>query len=91
MLGGCWELMGKVVGVVWRWWSGVENGEERVSGVGGKTWEGRGSGVEVVEWSGEWGREGEWGWRENLVLEGNSARELLVHRKPNVLKNCRTP
>nr|GFB99556.1 hypothetical protein [Tanacetum cinerariifolium]GFC02199.1 hypothetical protein [Tanacetum cinerariifolium] len=28
--------------------------------------EGRGSGVEVVEWSGEWGREGEWGWRENL-------------------------
>nr|GFD34678.1 hypothetical protein [Tanacetum cinerariifolium] len=38
MLGGCWELMGKGVGVVWRWWSGVENGEERVSGVGGKTW-----------------------------------------------------
>nr|GEZ55267.1 zinc finger, CCHC-type [Tanacetum cinerariifolium]GEZ57165.1 zinc finger, CCHC-type [Tanacetum cinerariifolium] len=22
MLGGCWELTGKVVGVVWRWWSG---------------------------------------------------------------------
>nr|GEX25755.1 hypothetical protein [Tanacetum cinerariifolium] len=47
MLGGCWELMGKVVGVVWRWWSRVENGEERVSGVGGKTWY-KGMGLVVV-------------------------------------------
>nr|GEV29455.1 hypothetical protein [Tanacetum cinerariifolium] len=26
MFSGCWELMGKVVGVVWRWWSGGKTG-----------------------------------------------------------------
>nr|GFC54015.1 hypothetical protein [Tanacetum cinerariifolium] len=26
-----------------------------------------GSGVEVVEWSVEWGRGGEWGWREKRL------------------------
>nr|GFA86356.1 hypothetical protein [Tanacetum cinerariifolium] len=50
--------MGKVVGVVWRWWSGLEIG--RRGGVLRACWllgidgEGRGSGVEVVEWAGKW-------------------------------------
>nr|GFB79403.1 hypothetical protein [Tanacetum cinerariifolium] len=25
MLGGCWEVMGKMMGVVGEWWSGLES------------------------------------------------------------------
>nr|GFA90304.1 hypothetical protein [Tanacetum cinerariifolium] len=48
---GCWELMGKVVGVVWRWWSGLKSRRRGVNVLAGnkvigvnsshlKTWEG---------------------------------------------------
>nr|GEX62998.1 hypothetical protein [Tanacetum cinerariifolium] len=32
---GCWELMGKVVGVVWRWWSGLESRRKGVNVLAG--------------------------------------------------------
>nr|GEZ04972.1 hypothetical protein [Tanacetum cinerariifolium] len=32
---GCWELMGKVVGVVWRWWSGLESRRRGVNVLAG--------------------------------------------------------
>nr|GFB14263.1 hypothetical protein [Tanacetum cinerariifolium] len=32
---GCWELMGKAVGVVWRWWSGLESRRKGVNVLAG--------------------------------------------------------
>nr|GEW73859.1 hypothetical protein [Tanacetum cinerariifolium] len=36
VLGGCWEVVGKVIGSRRKWWSGAEMGESRVAGGGGK-------------------------------------------------------
>nr|GFB02769.1 hypothetical protein [Tanacetum cinerariifolium] len=36
VLGCCWELMGKVVGIMWSRWSGGKNGREGGKVVGGK-------------------------------------------------------
>nr|GEZ18235.1 hypothetical protein [Tanacetum cinerariifolium] len=35
VLGGCWEVVGKVIGSRGKWWSGAEIGESKVAGCGG--------------------------------------------------------
>nr|GEV24096.1 hypothetical protein [Tanacetum cinerariifolium] len=35
VLGGCWEVVGKVTGSHGKWWSGAEMGESGVAGCGG--------------------------------------------------------
>nr|GFA69031.1 hypothetical protein [Tanacetum cinerariifolium] len=36
VLGGCWEVVGKVLEVVWKWWSGAGSEEEGAVRSGGK-------------------------------------------------------
>nr|GEX99398.1 hypothetical protein [Tanacetum cinerariifolium] len=36
MLGGCWEVIGKMMGVVGEWWSGLESRRGGLGEGGGK-------------------------------------------------------